>query len=141
MSSLKQLNNCSTANDLNGCLSATTRQSTFIAHSNNDNKYTNSRAIPTSTSLNKNLNNIYNYDENYLIETRAFPYHQNQKSNFYFNSNRQLNKPAAVVYSSHENDTNNINSSSCKIYQDMEDYNQHFDEFKSHPTEFKGHLV
>ncbi len=84
---------------------------------NNRLSYINRPFTTQSNSFHQNLNKLSSVGDNYLLETRAFPFDRNNQTRM--SSNRLNNYKA---------------NSSCKIYQDL-------DEFKDHLGEFKGHLV
>ena len=73
----------------------------------------------TSSSFHQNLNQIpTTADNNYLMETRAFPYERLNQTNSGTESGNHIN---------HNNIHTFRANSNCKIYQDLD--------------EFKGHLV
>lgn len=110
----------------------------------------------SSSSFHQNLNNISSqFADNYLMETRAFPYDRLSQARLTsINSNKQLNVvPTSIQQLQHQmhnvnatpvNTNNNSNfkaNSSCKIYQDLDEFKTHGEDLKSHLHEFKGHLV
>jgi hypothetical protein len=92
------------------------------------------RPIATSASFNQNLNSYSGgAGDNYLIETQAFPYdHLSQQ---------QLQQKRPQIGGG----INYRANSSCKIYQDLDEYKGHLEDLQAgpapHQTEFKGHLV
>jgi hypothetical protein len=95
-----------------------------------------------SNSFHQNLNNLTasysdnnnnSINSNYLSETRGFPY--DRLSQARLTSNRQLNS---------NNQLQSINqrtNSTCKIYQDLDEFKGHLDELKGQYNDFRGHLV
>lgn len=85
--------------------------------------------VPNSSSFNQNLNNLTesfsdnnnSINNNYLNETRGFPY--DRLSQARLNTNSQMH------------------NSTCKIYQDLDEFKGHLDELKGQYNDFRGHLV
>ncbi len=94
---------------------------------NTGNRHSGARQFGTSNSnsLHQNLNQLSSIGDNYMMETRAFPYERLAQTNA-----GGLDASSAHIHSSHLNNNHAHNyrtNSSCKIYQDLD--------------EFKGHLV
>ena len=96
---------------------------------NTGNRHSGVRQFGTSNSnsLHQNLNQLSSIGDNYMMETRAFPYERLTQAN---GGGGGLDASSAHIHSSHLNNSHAHNyrtNSSCKIYQDLD--------------EFKGHLV
>ena len=100
----------------------------------------NPRSFANSSSFHQNLNNISSFGDNYLVQTRAFPYDRMSQNRLTsISSKQQINMP--ISNSNNNTSFNNRANSSCKIYQDLDEFKGHLDELKGHMNEFKGHLV
>lgn len=92
------------------------------------------RPFGATTSFQQNLNQISSVGgnlDNFLLETRAFPYERLKQPNSNDSSSASNQSSSNVATINSTNQINNIHNfkanSNCKIYQDVD--------------EFKGHLV
>lgn len=89
------------------------------------------RPFGATSSFQQNLNHISSVGgnlDNFLLETRAFPYERLKQATDSSSSSNQSNVGASINSNQQLNNIHNFRAnSSCKIYQDVD--------------EFKGHLV
>lgn len=77
-----------------------------------------------------------------MVQTRAFPYDRMSQNRLTsISSKQQINIPISNSNNNNNTSFNNRANSSCKIYQDLDEFKGHLDELKGHMNEFKGHLV